>query len=453
MGASPTVFVCGTYSDLEKEREGALDAIRRLQFQHDSMELFGARPNRPIETCLEEVRNSDVLVVIVGHLYGSIAPEMDISFTEAEYTEGHRLGKPCLVYMRDEGVAVLPKFMERDPDKILLLSKFKETLKKNHTVATFRDASDLSVAIAANLSRLIPEIKSAAIQSVEQHLAILNRGVDAWNAWRLKKPETRPDLDRTNLNRMNLSSVDFSDTQLTNVDLSETILLRTNFTNANLKGANFTGALLGETVFCNTDLSEARNLDSTIHQKPSSLGVDTIYKSQGNIPENFLYGCGLPAEFVTYMHSLTGKAIEFYSCFISYSSNSEEFAKRLYNDLRDAGVRCWFAPEDLKIGDKFRVRIDESIRLYDKLLLVLSESSVESQWVEEEVEAALGSEVDRKEIVLFPVRLDGAVLKSGKGWAVALRRSRHIGDFSDWKNHDSYKKAFGRLMRDLKASG
>src|SRR5205807_3279483 len=38
-----------------------------------------------------------------------------------------------------------------------------------------------------------------------------------------------------------------------------------------------------------------------------------------------------------------------------------------YADLQANNVRCWYAPEDLKIGDKFRVRIDESIRLYDKL--------------------------------------------------------------------------------------
>lgn len=154
------------------------------------------------------------------------------------------------------------------------------------------------------------------------------------------------------------------------------------------------------------------------------------------------------------MRSLTAKAIEFYSCFISYSSKDEEFAKRLYNDLQDKGVRCWFAPEDLKIGDRFRVRIDESIRLHDKLLLVLSENSVSSEWVGDEVEAALEKEVGQGgKVVLFPLRLDGAMMEIKSGWPAKVRRTRHIGDFSDWKSHDSYKKAFERLMRDLKAGG
>jgi hypothetical protein len=50
--ASFTVFVCSTFSDLSQEREGVLDAIRRLKLQHDSMEFFGARAEQPIERVL-----------------------------------------------------------------------------------------------------------------------------------------------------------------------------------------------------------------------------------------------------------------------------------------------------------------------------------------------------------------------------------------------------------------
>src|SRR5205085_8344971 len=229
------------------------------------------------------------------------------------------------------------------------------------------------------------------------------------------------------------------------------LLLKTNFTETNLSGADFYQAFVTFTIFTDVDLSEVKNLETAFHIGQSSVGIDTIYKSRGSISEKFLRGCGVPEEFITYMRSLTGRLIEFYSCFISYSSKDEEFAKRLYADLQNEGVRCWFAPEDLKIGEKFRVRIDESIRLHDKLLLVLSESSVASQWVEKEVETALEKEREQGKIVLFPLRLDDAVLEIKTGWAADVRRSRHIGDFTDWKNHDSYKKAFDRLMRDLKA--
>ena len=161
-------------------------------------------------------------------------------------------------------------------------------------------------------------------------------------------------------------------------------------------------------------------------------------------------------ELIGFAKATYGQAIEFYSCFISYSSRDDEFARRLHADLQDNGVRCWFAPDDLRIGDKFRARIDEAIRLHDKLLLILSEDSVNSTWVEDEVESALEKERTAKErgeerTVLFPIRLDSAVMETDAAWAASIRRTRHIGDFTDWKDHDAYQESFQRLLRDLKS--
>ena len=106
MSASFNVFVCSTFDDLEQEREAVLDAIRRVQQRHNAMEFFGARPGRPIDVCLDEVRKSDLLVVIVGEKYGSLPPGMGVSYSQAEYEEGVRLEKPCLVYLRDDDVPI-----------------------------------------------------------------------------------------------------------------------------------------------------------------------------------------------------------------------------------------------------------------------------------------------------------------------------------------------------------
>jgi hypothetical protein len=56
----------------------------------------------------------------------------------------------------------------------------------------------------------------------------------------------------------------------------------------------------------------------------------------------------------------------------------------------------------MKIGDKIWPRVEESIHLYDKLLLVLSEHSIASNWVAYEVERALNKEPEGKPNVLFP---------------------------------------------------
>jgi hypothetical protein len=152
------------------------------------------------------------------------------------------------------------------------------------------------------------------------------------------------------------------------------------------------------------------------------------------------------------MRSLTGAAFDFYSCFISYSTRDQPFADRLYADLQARGVRCWFAPHDIQGGRKVHEQIDEAIRIYDKLLLVLSKTSVTSQWVEQEVETALARERQQGTTILFPVRIDNTVMAIEVGWPALIRNTRNIGDFRRWKTHDMYQKAFDRLLRDLKAA-
>src|SRR6266581_378849 len=132
---------------------------------------------------------------------------------------------------------------------------------------------------------------------------------------------------------------------------------------------NLRDAIVGYTSFGDVDMSVVKNLETVKHQGPSTIGIDTIYRSQGNIPEVFLKGAGVDDTFITYIRSLIGKAIEYYSCFISYSSKDEAFANRLYADLQNNNVRCWFAKEDLKWGEKILETIDRSVRLYEKLLL------------------------------------------------------------------------------------
>src|SRR5215468_2037302 len=89
-----------------------------------------------------------------------------------------------------------------------------------------------------------------------------------------------------------------------------------------------------------------------------------------------------------------------------------------------------------------------AIRRRDKLLLILSEHSIKSGWVEDEVTAGFEEERKRGQIVLFPVRLDEAVMETKEAWAAKLR-ARLIGDFRRWKNHDAYQRSFQRMLRNL----
>ena len=117
-------------------------------------------------------------------------------------------------------------------------------------------------------------------------------------------------------------------------------------------------------------------------------------------------------------------------------------------DLQNSGVRCWFAPHDLPIGDKILDALDAAIRLLDKVVLILSEHSITSNWVEDEVTAGFEEERKRGQNVLLPVRLDEAVMNTNEAWAAKLR-ARNIGDFRKWKDHDAYKQSLARVLRDL----
>lgn len=344
-----------------------------------------------------------------------------------------------------------------------------------------------------------------------EHLKILQQGLEAWNKWRQAWPYVNPDLSKLDLTGINLRDARMRETNFSGVVLVRANLvqcdltmanlgeadLRTallggarlnsarlrktalghtklygtdlgtadltgadfeaahfqgvNLNGANLNEMNLTGAIVESTLFANVDLSTVRGLEKILHRGPSTIGIDTIYRSRGKIPEVFLRGAGVPEDFIIYMRSLVGKPIEFYSCFISHSTEDQEFAERLHVDLQASGVRCWYAPEDLKIGDRFQERIEESIRVYDKLIVALSANAVDSRWIEREVQAAFEKEQRPPErTVLFPIRLDDAVMETPTAWAADVRRTRHIGDFRNWKNHASYQKAFERLLRDLR---
>jgi uncharacterized protein YjbI with pentapeptide repeats len=269
-------------------------------------------------------------------------------------------------------------------------------------------------------------------------------------------------LGRANLNRASINGAYLHWADLTLTDLSQAELRKTDLRGANLRFAilnmaDLTGASVGYTNFANVDLSGVKGLDTLEHSRPSSIGIDTIYRSKGKIPHIFLRGAGVPENFIEYMASLVGTGIEFYSLFISYSTQDHEFAERLYADLQAKGVRCWFAPHKLKSGKKVHKQIDEAIRVYDKLLLILSPDSMGSEWVRTEIAIARKREVDQKREVLFPIGLcpfetirkweyfDSDI---GKDSAREIREF-HIPDFSNWKDHDAYKLAFDRLLDDL----
>ncbi len=126
------------------------------------------------------------------------------------------------------------------------------------------DVGDISIpSEPINLKAYIPN---------KQHLAILNRGVVAWNRWRERNPKVNPelagakpiehDLSQINLSGADLRGVDFRWTSLCNAkligaDLREANLTSANLSSADLGGADLTKATLINAYFGRANLSEA----------------------------------------------------------------------------------------------------------------------------------------------------------------------------------------------------
>ena len=282
-----------------------------------------------------------------------------------------------------------------------------------------------------------------------KQLKIIKRGVAAWNSWRIENPHIAANLDGAYLGGARLEWADLAGANLEGTILKGANLEGADLEAALLKGANLAGVQLSSTNLANVDLSSTNGLDACKHLGPSTVDHRTIMRSK-NVPLTFWRGCGLPDALIDYMPSLTCTAIEFYSCFISYSSKDQDFAERLHADLQNAGVRCWFAPHDLEIGGVIQEDIDQQIRQRDKVILILSKASVASAWVTREVKTALEEEKKGKR-VLFPIRLDDAAMDTTDQWAHDIKQTRNIGDFSRWKDHDAYKATLDRVLRDLKA--
>jgi uncharacterized protein YjbI with pentapeptide repeats len=117
----------------------------------------------------------------------------------------------------------------------------------------------------------------------DDHIAVLQRGAAAWNAWRAESGET-PDLSRAGLRGLDLTEFDLSQADLRQADLRGTNLTQANLSSAHLDGANFfkavldgadlTGAFLTGAQFLNcAQLIVTRNWQSAFRDDALACGA------------------------------------------------------------------------------------------------------------------------------------------------------------------------------------
>lgn len=286
------------------------------------------------------------------------------------------------------------------------------------------------------------------------------RGADLSNANLRGANLTRAKLNNSNLYLVDATNANFhgADLRLARIrgskfaacDFTSALFIGATLRTVELQAANMSGARFGGTIISATNLSEVVGLDRTKHDRQSSIGMDTIVESRGRIDPTFLRATGIPEALVKMVMNLAADALSFYSCFISYTEKDAKLSEQLYKDLEKKGVRTWRWREDASWGKPLQSSIDRALADHEKVIVILSEHSLTAEPVLYEIKSTLEREKKSSRNILFPLRIDDAVFS----WKDPLQESilkKHVGDFSTWETKAAYKKAFERLLKDLRA--
>lgn len=357
----------------------------------------------------------------------------------------------------------------------------------NATQVNLSDAdltnADLSVADLSNAN-----LRRAKLGNADLHGVVL-RDADLTNTYLCGGDLNGADLSRANLteanltgtnlatSRMigaqltgaNLTGTDFSGVDLTGADLERADLFYTIFRGCLLKDAAMNDASLFNSTFALTNLAEARGLEKMLFAGSSSLDNHTLRASKGKIPDSFLRGIGFspwevlnaklydpllnPAQLAEINDAMFKKLIgnPVGGVFISYSHADTEFVEALHAALDEEEYSVWRDVHDLVAGPLER-QVFSAIRINDVVLLVLSENSVNSDWIEAELEAARDKEKKEGRPVLCPITLDDAWKAKLKeeGQKVLWRKVKEkvVLDFGGW-DADGFDDAFAKLHKGL----
>jgi len=145
------VFISSTKSDLEDERQAVHRALTEAGHEVVWMEDFGSRGEAALETCLQELERCEVVVVIVGHRYGTIAQRLALSYTEAEYERARDADIQVHAYVKEGFDAALDH-----ADHPLRLRDFRDAVEDAHTVRRpyFQSPDALAQQVVEDLRRL-----------------------------------------------------------------------------------------------------------------------------------------------------------------------------------------------------------------------------------------------------------------------------------------------------------
>ena len=235
----------------------------------------------------------------------------------------------------------------------------------------------------------------------------------------------RTSLTGANLSGANFTGANFSGANLVRSNLSDAVLNEADFFQTqiwacNLVGANVTGAALGYTVLQDCDLRHVVGLDQVRHDAPSSIGVDTVYRSGGLLPSTFLAGAGVPDSLAVLQEAIAATPPALNEFYISCRDDDEEFARKLSNDLSAQGVTAWVFsnrvrgnPLVSRLSSSDQEEVERWLRNYDKLIVVASSRALDTEAILNDITAARNKQQSADSWLLYLVAPDNGLMRPG----------------------------------------
>lgn len=165
------VFFSSTFRDFQEARQKILLGFQNLDIKVEAMEHFDASSTPIKEECLHRLEESQVYLLVVGEMYGSIDSETKLSYTELEYNRAVELKqqnkiKDIWVFKPTNKYEPLPEHIEIDDVKKDKLKTFREKVCVNHTPQHYDNLDDLRAKIYGRCYNALREIaESLMIQS------------------------------------------------------------------------------------------------------------------------------------------------------------------------------------------------------------------------------------------------------------------------------------------------
>ena len=325
--------------------------------------------------------------------------------------------------------------------------------------ADLREA-DVSNALLNGANMRGADLRGTDLSSADLDRAVLSdanlSGANLTNANLQRTSLIGAKLNGAILTGANFSGADIVRSDLTDAVLTDADLFQTRIWGCTMNGVDLSSSALGYTVFQNCDLRNVIGLENVRHDAPSSIGVDTVYRSGGQLPVAFLAGAGVPASIAALQEAIAAAGTSLSECYISCRDDDEEFARKLSADLGDLGITTWVFSERSRgnalvsrLSSSDQEEVERWLRNYDKLIVVASSRSIEYETILNDIIAARDKQRAADRWLLYFVACDNGLMRPSGRAARNMAAENVIFDLRP-EDQATYQAELAKLAEALK---